>query len=159
LTIVKEWIAFLVENKLWGPEDPLFPATKIGQDGERHFCAVGFDRRGWADAGPIRDVFRRAFPAAGIPCYHPHSLRKTLAQLGERLCRTPEEFKAWSQNLGHEKVMTTFSSYGAVAPRRQGEIMKGISLNNREAPEMSAVDLAQLNQLVQKIAGRAPARD
>jgi hypothetical protein len=42
-----------------------------------------------------------------------------LSQLGERLCRTPEEFKAWSQNLGHEQVLTTFSSYGQVAAERQ----------------------------------------
>jgi hypothetical protein len=26
------------------------------------------------------------------------------------MCRTPEELKAWSQNLGHEDVMTTFRS-------------------------------------------------
>ena len=27
-------------------------------------------------------------------------------------CKTPEEYKAWSQNLGHEGVLTTFCSYG-----------------------------------------------
>jgi hypothetical protein len=31
---------------------------------------------------------------------------------GERICRTPEQFKAWSQNLGHEKPLMTFCSYG-----------------------------------------------
>jgi hypothetical protein len=55
---------------------------------------------------------------------NPHSLRKTLAQLGERLCRTQEEFKAWSQNLGHEQVLTTFSSYGQVAADRQAELIR-----------------------------------
>ena len=40
--------------------------------------------------------------------------RKTLAQFGERVCETPEAFKAWSQNLGHENVLTTFASYGQV---------------------------------------------
>jgi hypothetical protein len=29
--------------------------------------------------------------AAGLPCFNPHSFRKTL-QFGERICRTPEEF-------------------------------------------------------------------
>jgi hypothetical protein len=42
--------------------------------------------------------------------------------LGEKLCRTPEEFKAWSQNLGHEKVLTTFTSYGEIPCQRQGEL-------------------------------------
>ena len=41
-----------------------------------------------------------------------------------RLARTPEEFKAWSQNLGHGQVMTTFASYGTVSWHRQAEIMR-----------------------------------
>jgi hypothetical protein len=36
--------------------------------------------------------------------------RKTLALLGGQCCRTPEEYKAWSQNLGHEQVLTTFAA-------------------------------------------------
>jgi hypothetical protein len=39
---------------------------------------------------------------------------------------------AWSQNLGHEKVLTTFTSYGAVACGRQGEILRGLA-----APQQS----------------------
>jgi len=34
--------------------------------------------------------------------------------------------KAWSQNLGHEEVLTTFRSYGAVGTKRQGEIVRGL---------------------------------
>jgi hypothetical protein len=44
--------------------------------------------------------------------------------LGEQVCWSPEDFKAWSQNLGHEDVLTTFTSYGDVPTRRQGEIMQ-----------------------------------
>ena len=47
-------------------------------------------------------------------CGVAHSLRNTLVRFGEEVCKTPEEFKAWSQNLGHEKVLTTFLSYGQV---------------------------------------------
>ena len=50
-----------------------------------------------------------------------------LVRLGQDLCKSPEEFKAWSQNLGHEKVLTTFMSYGAVACDRQGEILRGLT--------------------------------
>ena len=31
--------------------------------------------------------------------------------------------KAWSQNLGQEKVLTTFMSYGSVAGERQADIL------------------------------------
>ena len=44
-------------------------------------------------------------------------------------CKTPEEFKAWSQNLGHEKVLTTFTSYGAVAAHRQAVLIRGPAVN------------------------------
>ncbi len=121
--IVEDWYAFL-EEKLWGPDDPLFPATRVEPSANLSFVAVGLDRRPWASAGPIRSVFKAAFVAAGLPYFNPHSFRKTLVTLGQRLCRTPEEFKAWSQNLGHEQVMTTFSSYGPVAPDRQAEIIR-----------------------------------
>ncbi len=31
--------------------------------------------------------------------------------------------KAWSQNLGHEELMTTFASYGTLSRTQQVEIM------------------------------------
>jgi hypothetical protein len=72
-------------------------------------------------------MFREAFTAASLPYFNPHSLRNTLVQLGQTLCKTPEEYKAWSQNLGYEEVLTTFRSYGAVGTRRQGEIIRELA--------------------------------
>jgi hypothetical protein len=43
------------------------------------------------------------------------------------MCRTPEELKAWSQNLGHEDVLTTLRSYGEVPFGRQEEIIKNLN--------------------------------
>lgn len=122
--IVLAWVDELRRVAGWGDDDPLFPATEVGLDAGQRFAAVGLKRAGWANADPIRKIFRRAFEAAGQPYFNPHSFRKTLARLGERLCRTPEEFKAWSQNLGHEQPSTTFLNYGQVESYRQGEIMR-----------------------------------
>jgi integrase len=72
------------------------------------FEVAGLDRKHWSSAGPIRIMFKQAFVSVGLPYFNPHSFRKTLAFLGGRRCRTPEEYKAWSQNLGHEHVLTTF---------------------------------------------------
>ena len=44
--------------------------------------------------------------------------------LGKNFARTPEEFKSWSQNIGHEDVLTTLYSYGEVQQHRQGEIIQ-----------------------------------
>src|SRR5690606_41884102 len=80
-------------------------------------------REGWRDASAIRRIFKDRFESAGLPYFNPHSFRDALVRVGERQCQTPEQFKAWSQNLGHEQVLTTLMSYGAVARDRQGEIM------------------------------------
>ena len=127
LRIVAEWIAFLREEMLWGNDDPLFPATRIALGPARQFEAVGLARAHWSSAARIRTIFRDAFASAGLPYFNPHSFRNTLVRLGQAVCQTPEEFKAWSQNLGHDKVLTTFLSYGEVAGRRQGEIIRGLA--------------------------------
>src|ERR1700732_2199084 len=104
--IVVEGVDFLRTVKRWGPDDPLFPSTKVGQGETLRFEVMGIDRGHWRNAQPIRNIFREAFERVGIPYANPHSFRKTLARLGQQRCRTPEEFKAWSQNLGHDQVAT-----------------------------------------------------
>lgn len=125
--IVAEWVAFLQEEMLWGNDDPLFPATRIALGPARQFEAVGLERAHWSSAARIRTIFRDAFVSAALPYFNPHSFRNTLVRLGQAICQTPEEFKAWSQNLGHDKVLTTFLSYGQVESPRQGEIIRGLA--------------------------------
>ena len=121
--IVENWVQYLRRDLLWGHDDPLFPATRVELGTMLQFEAVGLERKAWASASPIRLIFKGAFEAAGLPYYNPHSLRSTLVLLGQTMCQTPEDFKAWSQNLGHEGVLTTFYCYGTVDSRRQGEII------------------------------------
>lgn len=150
--IVVDWVNHLRTNLLWGPNDPLFPATAVVLSADHQFVPAGLKREHWSNASPIRTIFREAFAAVGLPYFNPHSFRKTLAQLGESLCRSPEEFKAWSQNLGHEGVLTTLISYGTVPVRRQVELMQGLG----SAPSANARKLAeQVMALAQAaVAGR-----
>jgi integrase len=124
--VVVDWVNHLRRNKLWGLDDPLFPATRVVVGVGLRFEAAGLDRNHWSNAGPIRKIFKDAFASAGLPYFNPHSFRKTLALLGGELCRTPEQYKAWSQNLGHEHVLTTFTSYGNVSDYRQAEIIRSM---------------------------------
>ena len=130
-TVVSEWVAYLRDEKLWSNDDPLFPATRVIPGPDKQFIVAGISREHWSTASPIRSIFREAFERAGLPYFNPHSFRNTLAQLGEEVCKTPEQFKAWSQNLGHEKVLTTFLSYGEVACQRQGEIIRNLATPQR----------------------------
>jgi integrase len=140
--IVAEWVAYLREEKLWGNDDPLFPKTRIAVGASRQFEASGLERKHWSTASPIRGIFRTAFANAGLPYFNPHSFRNTLARLGQEVCKTPEEYKAWSQNLGHEQVLTTFLSYGEVAGDRQGEIIRGLAIP-QQAGQSNADEIAE----------------
>ena len=120
--IVFEWVEYLKNECLFGNDDPLFPKTKMGLGCNNNFEVVGLTNEHWSNATAIRKIFKNAFGFAGLTNFNPHSFRNTLTRLGEQKCRTPEEFKAWSQNFGHEGVMTTFISYGEVPESRQSVI-------------------------------------
>jgi integrase len=122
-TICCEWVRYLQTELLWGPDDPLFPPTRVEVGESGCFEIAGLSRTHWKDAAATRKIFKEAFKNAGLPYFNPHSFRHTLGGLGQKICRTPEDFKAWSQNMGHAQVLTTLTSYGAVAQHRQDEIL------------------------------------
>ena len=122
-TILTEWMRELRETHLWGPTDPLFPKAAMGLGPTGGFMAVGLAREPWCSPARLVKIFKGAFESVGLPPFGPHSVRRTLVQLAQGHCRTPEQFKAWSQNLGHDDVLTTFISYGSVATGRQMELI------------------------------------
>lgn len=153
LRIVTDWVNYLINELSFGPEDPLFPKTRVNNchDADHQFTAMGLTNEHWATAGPIRRIFKEAFQLAGLPYFNPHSFRNTLVRLGESLCSNAEEFKAWSQNLGHEGVLTTFYSYGDVADYRQAELLKKLAEpRNQATPEMEAL----IEQTMLKMLGK-----
>jgi integrase len=148
LEVVTDWIGHLRTALHWGDNDPLFPATRMetGEDGG--FIATGLERKHWSTAEPIRRIFRDAYQGAGLPYFPPHSLRSTLAQLGERVCTSPEHFKAWAQNLGHENVLTTFTSYGAVASHQQAALIRSLAGQPPGSEETIELRLARIERAI-----------
>lgn len=125
LETVQDWIAYLRQEELFGPSDALFPKPKMGlKDGS--FAALGLSRETYSNAGKLRTIVKEAFTNAGLPPFAPHSFRKTLGLMANEHCKTPEQFKAWSLNLGHENIATTLSAYCPVSPSRQGELIRGM---------------------------------
>jgi integrase len=128
--IVIDWVKFLRDAKGFGPDDPLFPKTKVAPGDDLEFRAVSLDCAPWANANPVREIFRQACARAGLPYFNPHLLRNTLVQVAYDRKLNAEEFKAWSQNLGHESCLTTFSSYGTLPPARQAEIIRRLAVDD-----------------------------
>jgi len=144
-------VSYLKEEKLWVNDDPLFPATRVTVGPTRQFEVSGLERCHWKNATAIRKIFREAFVGAGLPYFNPHSFRNTLVRLGEGVCKSPEQLKAWSQNLGHEKVLTTLASYGEVASQRQGEIIRDLALPQQALqPNVQEIADAVVQQLQQR---------
>lgn len=139
--IVADWVTYLKEIRLWGNDDPLFPATNVVRGPERTFIVDGIKREHWGSANRIREIFRDAFQAAGLSYFNPHSIRNTLSHLAQAMCKGPREFKAWCQNLGHENVLTTFNSYGTVADEDQREIIRALA-KSRSAVNADVDELA-----------------
>lgn len=129
--IVSDWVKELSALVGDDPTCPLFPKTEVrfGKDGAIQEPRLGHE--GWANADPVRKIFREACSAAGLPDFKPHSLRHMLARIGEQRASSAEEMKAWSQNLGHENMMTTFTSYGQVPAHRQKEVVQRMTTQVR----------------------------
>lgn len=155
--IVVDWVGYLRNVLLWGEDDPLFPATAIIVGASQQFEAGGLARKHWSSADPIRGAFKAAFAGAGLPYFNPHSFRHALVRLGQTLCKNPEQFKAWSQNLGHEGVLTTLTSYGTVAESRQQEIIRSMATVGQQGGGETERATAMLLQAMQAAGWKPPA--
>ena len=137
------WVVELEHDHHRGRDDPLFPATQMGLDANGGFTPAGVLRSGWRTTQPINAVFRRAFEGAGLPYFNPHSFRDMLVRHAMALDLSPEQMKAWSQNLGHTDVLTTFTSYGNVSAHRQGELIRAAGVPRASGVDSDAVILAR----------------
>lgn len=148
-TIFLEWLDYLEEVELYGPGDPMFPKTESGQDGHYHFNAAGLKRAHWQQSGSARRIIKTAFEASGLPPFGPHSFRNMLVSEMYRRKVSIAAFKAGSQNLGHEHVMTTLTSYGKISLEEQGDLIREAFAKpvDREGEDIP-VTMAQLKALL-----------
>ena len=123
-TLSSKILRYLRDDLLFGHDDPLFPPPEMCRL-EGGFAVIGLKRTPYANAGAIREAIKAAFVTAGLPAFAPHSFRKTLVKWGEQRYPSREAFKAFSQNLGHESIVTTVSAYMPVSQERQAELIRG----------------------------------
>ncbi len=120
-----DYLSHLKEDLMFGPEDAVFPKKELRR-GPNGFEVAGLSRYPFATTGPLNEIIKDAFAAVQLPGYTPHSFRHMLALHGDKVCKTREEFKAWSQNLGHTSAVTTVSSYMPVSADTQRGIILGL---------------------------------
>lgn len=119
------WTTYLEDVALYGPDDPLFPATSVAAKSNEGFSVDGFERRPWKSTEPVRKIVNAAFLAANLPAFGPHAFRHMLARHAAKNCTTVAELVATSQNLGHTDVLTTLRSYGQISRDQQRALVTG----------------------------------
>lgn len=139
--IFLDWILYLTKVELFAGTDPLFPKTLVTQDENYCFNAAGLSREHWANASPMRTIFEDAFKRADLPLYTPHSFRHMIVSQMYARGLSVAEFKAWSQNLGHEGAMTTLTSYGRISLEEQGKLVRGAKKPDQEADLIAQIRL------------------
>lgn len=147
---VVDYIGFLKHELGFIDSDPLFPQDKRGRDENDHFTYNELSKQRWANAQPMRDIFKKAFQANALKYFNPHSFRNTLMDLAYDLGLAGEALKAWSQNLGHEKLDTTVNAYGNVSlDRQRAVIMSMHERPNEMDDENKPITVADFKRLIE----------
>lgn len=149
------WFQYL-KNKGYGSTSPIFPRTKViqGLNGNLSFQSSNeVEPEFWSSAGPMRTIFKERAKAAGLPYFSPHCFRHLAILLAAEKCRSMDEFKAVSQNVGHESLMTTIPVYGNYSEDKLSEMIQKIDFSRVQKPstdekieELKNLILAQLNK-------------
>jgi integrase/recombinase XerD len=149
--IFLDWYVYARDVLVFGANDPLFPQTLVVANPKTlAFEARGLSRDPWANAAAVRDVLKQAFARVGLPYFNPHLFRNTIVQWAEKNC-TPYEFKAISQNLGHEHAMTTYNSYGKLSESDQ---IAAIANLGQVHTEMTAISTDKILAELARRAGK-----
>ena len=85
----------------------------------------------------------RAFKAASKPLgiqLSPHAAKYCIGNLSFQVCKSPEEFKAWSLNMGHEAEEVTVRYYRHLPENRVSEIFELFDQADDKESELSMAD-------------------
>jgi len=145
---VEDYVCYLRTEEGFTANDYLFTSTKCGHDENDQFRRDGLTKERWANAQPMRDIFREAFKEVDMPYFNPHSFRKTLMALAYELGLSGEVLKAWSQNLGHKKLDTSVNSYGPVSLDRQRSTI--LALHNKNSGDPMPQNRDELLALIRE---------
>ena len=132
--IVKAWIEELLQLGCT-PEDALFPPDAVLSSPHLLATAARMPIEPWKTEGAIRRAFRSGCSEARLPYFNPHSARHYLKSIRDDFCRTLDQRKAWSHNMGHENEQITEANYAKMTDQRRDEIFGGLSAGRAETED------------------------
>lgn len=148
--IFLEWLDFAINELKFKPNEPIFPKSEMGRDPLTNaFGGIKLSRDHWQTTQSIREIFKVSFNDVSLPYFTPHLFRNTIIKWANENC-TSLEFKAISQNLGHESVKTSISAYATLSNLEQEKAIVGIGKMN----SVSKVEDLSEDELFEIIKGR-----
>jgi site-specific recombinase XerD len=151
LSCVLTWPEHLKKERLFGAGDPLFPRSRLVQNPvSLTFNANSVEPVFWKGSGPIREILRNRASRAGLKYYNPHSFRHAASHLALSYCRTPEDFRAVSQNLGHEYIGTTILTYGRLDQFRVAEVISRMDFAPNSTEGITESEALALESILRK---------
>jgi len=144
------WKKFLV-SKGFGMKDPLFPRSKLEhqKDGLCFESATKVEPVFWKGTGRIREILEKISKEAGMEYFPPHTFRHLTIYLAIKYCRSIEQFKALSQNFGHEDIITILRVYANYAPYELQEILGNKDFSG-EPPETLGEKVDKINEFMRE---------
>lgn len=140
-----EWYKYLKSEKLFGNSDPIFPRNKVEiAEGTRTYISNDIEPAFWQSPNSMRTIFKERFKAAGIDYFSPHTFRHLAVSLATQKCKNAEEFKAVSQNFGHEDVGTTFQTYGTLGNNKVGDLVTAMDFTSNDSDSELAAKIKAL---------------
>lgn len=132
-----DWHQHLLEIG-FSSNDPVFPRSKSSQ-GENSLSfeeSTEIEPVFWESTSSMRDIFKKTAIAADLPYYRPHAFRHSAIYYALKITRNGDEYKAVSQNFGHEDVSTTLSVYAQYEPEKLIEVLSNLNYSgNQEIKE------------------------
>jgi len=148
---VLDWSLYLEEVKLFGAADPMFPRNKVERSPETLvFCSSETEPKFWKGAGSIRRILELRSKEAGLRYYKPHSFRHAASHIAQSYCRTPEQMRAVSQNLGHENIGTTITTYGKLDQFRLADVIRSMDFSPDAGSEITETEARVLENMLRK---------
>ena len=145
LKAFEDWIAKLVTDHGFGPDDPLFPTLRpSGGFGGLQLAPIPY-----STAQAIQNMIRRTFAHVGLKPYTPHRFRNALVAAAYERGLAIAEMVALSRNLGHSRPMTTLASYGKLPLDEQGRLIREGFGGKSDKP----VTRGYIEQIVKRITG------
>lgn len=147
IDIIVNWVNLLVKDYKFDKSAPLFPIISVDyKDTSKYIVTKEF----YKTQGSISSILRKRFKNIGQEGYSAHKFRHLALNTVWGLIRNGTQFKAVSQNIGHESMTTALKHYANMPPHEYKEIIRELVPNDCEERLIKDVSTQELLEIVRK---------